>query len=330
MALLSKAVKHRKKWYSEERKAPIMCDEVQHGEITVLDAENPMKAAAGERLYPIGEVARLIGVSPGLLRLWEKEKLILPQRTSGGHRFYTGEDLQRLRRIAHLRRVEQLNTAAIRREIGLAERSPSEASCNGEHPGPRLRAARHAQGLSLAAVADRTGLSTSFLSALERGQVSISLGNLFKLADVYGTTVPGLNAEYQRRDRKMLHPDERPSFLANHGLVRIEDLITRSGALEAQRIEIQPGGGSEGSYSHPGEEFIYLLSGQLAFWLDETEHYLLQAGDSLYFPSTQLHQWRNESNAPAVALWINVPVVEKPAHSRQKRRIARRRSRSRP
>ena len=297
----------------------------------MLDTENATKTAAHERLYPIGEAARLIGVSPGLLRLWEREGLILPRRTPGGHRFYTGEDLLRLRRIAHLRRVEQLNTAAIRREIGQVEKPLApEAPCNGEQPGPRLRAARRAQGLSLATVARHTGLSTSFLSAVERGQASISLGNLFKLADVYGTTVPALSVEYQHQDRKMLRPDERPLFLASHGLVRIEDLITRPGALEAQRIEIQPGGGSEGSYSHPGEEFIYLLSGQLAFWIDETEYYLLQEGDSLYFLSTQLHQWRNEGSVPAIALWINVPVVEQAADSLQQRRPARQRSRTLP
>jgi transcriptional regulator with XRE-family HTH domain len=308
-----------------------MCRKGKDGKIISVDTKNTMNVAENEMLYPIGEVARIVGVSPGLLRLWEREGLIQPRRTSGGHRFYTGEDLQRLRYIAHLRQVEQLNIAAIRREIGPVKKPlPPEMPCNGEHPGPRLRAARHAQGLSLAAVAKRTGLSTSFLSAVERGQVSISLGNLFKLADVYGTTVPGLNVEYQHRDRKMLHPDERPRFLANHGLVRIEDLITRPGALEAQRIEIQPGGGSEGSYAHPGEEFIYLLSGQLAFWIDETEHYVLQEGDSLYFPSTQLHQWRNEGAAPAVALWINVPVVEKPTASHHTRHPARQRSRMLP
>src|SRR5205807_4064728 len=73
------------------------------------------EAGGSELLYPIGEVARLTGVSQGLLRLWEREGLISPQRTSGGHRFYTSEDLMRLRHIAHLRRVERLNT-----EIGRA------------------------------------------------------------------------------------------------------------------------------------------------------------------------------------------------------------------
>jgi DNA-binding transcriptional MerR regulator/quercetin dioxygenase-like cupin family protein len=265
-------------------------------------------------LYPIREAARLTGVSPGLLRLWEREGLITPQRTAGGHRFYSDEDILRLRRITHLRRIERLNTAAIRRELGPAEKPlPPDASSNGSNAGPRLRAARLARGLSLAAAARCTGLSTSFLSAVERGQTSISLGNLFKLADAYGTTVPGLNAEYRSQERKMLRPDERPRFIANHGLVLIEDLITRPGALEAQRIEIQPGGGSEEPYSHSGEEFIYLLSGELVFWIDEKEKYLLKAGDSLYFLSTQIHHWRNESDAPTTALWINVPVVESPA-----------------
>jgi transcriptional regulator with XRE-family HTH domain len=185
-----------------------------------------------------------------------------------------------------------------------------------------LRALRTGQDLSLAEVAERTGLSTSFLSAVERGLSSISVGNLFKLADAYGTTVPGLNPEYQREQRTMLRPADRPRFVAEHGLILIEDLITRPGALEAQRIEIQPGGGSEEPYSHPGEEFIYIISGQLAFWIDENEQYNLQAGDSLYLFSTQLHHWRNESEKPTTVLWINVPVVEVSSANHAKQRGA--------
>jgi len=264
-----------------------------------------------ERLYPIGEVARLIGVSHGLLRLWEREGLIYPQRTQGGHRFYTPDDLARLRHIAHLRRVDRLNTAAIRREIGAAEKtSPIENNEQDPGLGLRLRALRTNRRLSLAEVADRTGLSTSFLSAVERGQSSISLGNLFKLADAYGTTVPALNPAYRRQQRSMLHPEDRPRFVASHGLVLIEDLITRPGALEAQRIEIQRGGGSEETYAHPGEEFVYIISGELAFWIDEIEQYHLRPGDSLYLLSTRPHRWRNESSSPTTVLWINVPVVD--------------------
>jgi DNA-binding transcriptional MerR regulator/quercetin dioxygenase-like cupin family protein len=279
-----------------------------------VNGEHEERAAANQALYPIGEMARLLGVSRSLLRLWEREGLIRPLRTAGGHRFYTDEDVLRLRRIAHLRRVDHLNTAAIRREIGHEEQTASPEP-HGSRPdlGQRLRALRTSLGLSLTVVAERCGLSTSFLSAVERGQASISLANLFKLADAYGTTVPGLRAEYQDHQRKVVRPDERPRFVDQLGLVVIEDLITRPGALEAQQIEILPGGGSEEAYAHPGEEFIYMLSGQLEFWIDESEHYSLQAGDSLSLASTQLHRWRNEGTTPALVLWINVPVVEQAA-----------------
>ena len=123
----------------------------------------------------------------------------------------------------------------------------------------------------------------------------------------------------------MLHPGDRPRFVAEHGLVVIEDLITRRGALEAQRIEIQPGGGSEEPYAHPGEEFIYVLAGQLAFWIDEREHYCLQAGDALCFFSTKLHRWRNDGDTPTTVLWINVPVVDTSAANPQGRYTARQR-----
>jgi transcriptional regulator with XRE-family HTH domain len=259
-----------------------------------------------------------------MLRLWERERLITPKRTPGGHRLYSSSDLMRLRQIAHLRRVDRLNMAAIRRELGEADgaaiapgpNTPSEL-------GQRLRALRTERQWSLMAVAEKSGLSVSFLSAVERGQSSISVASLFKLADAYGTTVPGLSPDYQSHHRSVLHPRERPRYVAGRGLVVIEDLIASPGALEAQRIEIQPGGGSEEGYAHPGEEFVYILTGQLTFWIDESEHYELKTGDSLYFRSTRLHRWRNDGNAHTTVLWINVPVVERAPTGAAERGAAR-------
>jgi DNA-binding transcriptional MerR regulator/quercetin dioxygenase-like cupin family protein len=281
------------------------------GATTWLETGDGAAESAGNLLRSIGEVSRLTGISRGMLRLWERERLINPKRTPGGHRLYSSDDLQRLRQIAHLRRVDRLNMAAIRRELGAAEGAAMPPGTNTPSElGQRLRALRTERQWSLTEVAEKSGLSVSFLSAVERGQSSISVASLFKLADAYGTTVPGLSPDYQSHHRSLLHPRERPRYVADRGLVVIEDLIASPGALEAQRIEIQPGGGSEEGYAHPGEEFVYVLAGQLTFWIDEREHYELQAGDSLYFRSTRLHRWRNDSDTPTTVLWINVPVVE--------------------
>ena len=59
--------------------------------------------------------------------------------------------------------------------------------------------------------------------------------------------------------------------------------------------------------SHAGEEAIYVLSGELDVWLDEAEHYHVEAGDTLYFRSLQQHRWINQSSATTRLFWVNTP-----------------------
>lgn len=279
--------------------------------MTIPPGETANRGAPLVPFISIGEAADLLGVSRATLRIWEREQLISPHRTRGGHRLYTSEDVVRMREIARLRSNERLNSAAIRRELGPSE--PADDSSTKPEArtnlGRRLRTLRKERGWSLAEVAERSGLSISFLSSLERGTASTSVGNLFKLADAYGTTVPGLGMERIPAARSILHPSDRPRYVAGSGSVVIEDLIAAPGALEAQRIEILPGGGSGGAYTHPGEEFIYVLNGCLVFLIEE-EHYRLAEGDSLFFRSERSHRWWNDGEIAATVLWMNVPLVD--------------------
>jgi DNA-binding transcriptional MerR regulator/quercetin dioxygenase-like cupin family protein len=258
--------------------------------------------------YAIGEVARLAQLSQAMIRRLEAEGLVQPQRSGGGHRLYTETDVERLRHASHLWRVEGLNLAAIRREIG-ALPPPPQTSAPDHQLGHNLRAARQAQQRSLADVAAQTGLSVSFLSDVERGQSRISLGNLFKLAFAYGTTVPQLNAGCTEPPRPLTRPGDRPSYVANGGRVRIEDLNMAKGALEAQWFEVSPGGESEEAYAHPGEELVVVVSGQLAFWLAD-QPFQLGLGEALHFQGTVSHRWRNDGEQTAIAIWINVPLAD--------------------
>jgi len=62
-------------------------------------------------LYPIGIVAELLNVHPETVRVWERYGVIQPQRRNG-KRFYSDNDLRRLRFIQKLRE-EGLNKAAV-------------------------------------------------------------------------------------------------------------------------------------------------------------------------------------------------------------------------
>ena len=89
--------------------------------------------------------------------------------------------------------------------------------------------------------------------------------------------------------------------------VRIDNLAPGAKFLEPQLFTVAPGSGSGGSYTHEGEEFLYMLEGTLEIWLDDNEHYRLGPGDSLCFPSTRSHRWRNPGKKPARVIWVNTP-----------------------
>jgi DNA-binding transcriptional MerR regulator len=268
-------------------------------------------------MYRIGDAARSVGISPATLRLWERQGLIRPARTRGGNRWYGEEELALLRQIQHLRQVEHLSpraSARLIRQQSEGRLPPPTANGTGTQNGSgaapdvgaRLRAQRHRAGLTLRTVAEQTGMSVSFLSAVERGVTGLSIARLHALVKLYGITVQELLMD-RRTDGRLVRADARPRFPTSNAGIQIEQLALGSTAMEPHYYLVQPGAGSDGSYDHAGEELVFILSGRLEVWLDEREHYEMEAGDSLYFPSTLPHRWLNPGPVQTTLLWINTP-----------------------
>jgi DNA-binding transcriptional MerR regulator len=248
--------------------------------------------------YRIGQVAQRIGVSPSALRLWERQGLVRPSRSAGRYRLYSDADVARLARVARMRH-DRVNAPGIRLLLDPAVRQGSARS------GERLRAMRHARGLSLRDAARAAGLSMSFVSAVERGTVGASVSSLQRLTRAYGATLLALFAA-QPESGGIVHPAERPVLHIGDG-VRIEQLARGAEQLEPQLFVLAPGASSDGSYSHEGEEFLYVLTGALSLWIGDDEPSHLRAGDALAFPSSLPHRWRNDASGETQLLWINTP-----------------------
>src|SRR5215472_7463222 len=142
-----------------------------------------------EPYLKIGDVARQVGVSPSVIRSWESLGLAHPRRTESKYRLYTPEDVRLLKRARFLRKVRGLNAVAIvqllKREGKVKPAADGKPGAIGAH----LRQLRTRRGLSLAQVAENVGISVGFLSALERSQMSGSVGTLRKLARFYKTNI---------------------------------------------------------------------------------------------------------------------------------------------
>jgi len=72
-----------------------------------------MKPAGPRPYLKIGDVARLVGVSPSVIRSWESLGVTHPHRTVSKYRLYTPEDVKLLKRARFLRKVRGLNAPAI-------------------------------------------------------------------------------------------------------------------------------------------------------------------------------------------------------------------------
>lgn len=259
---------------------------------------------AGARRYRIGEVARQVGVSTSALRLWERQGLVGPGRSTGRYRLYTEDDLDLLRQVRGMRR-ERVSAPGIRRLLspGLSD---TARDVKQHAQGARLRAMRNAHGLSLRAASVASGLSTSFISALERNASSASVAALQRLTSTYGATLLDLFAPAGPVGR-LVRPAQRPILELGGPGVRIEQLAAGSTQLEPQLFVLDPGATSDGAYTHGGEEFLFVLEGSLTVWVGEEERYPLGEGDALSFPSTLPHRWRNDASRETRLLWINTP-----------------------
>lgn len=257
-------------------------------------------------MYRIGEAARRVGVSPSALRLWERQGLVRPSRSDGRYRVYSDADVAHLRSVRRLRQVDRLNAPGIRRVLRdtVAAGADAERRVNGRP----LRRLREQHGLSLRQVSDRTDLSISFLSALERGVTGASIAALQRVTAAYGTTMLEVFGPPRSAGDRLVRAGDRPALRIGTDDVRIEQLARGAAQLEPQLFTLSAGASSNGSYAHDGEEFLYLLSGALTVWVGEEDTYALTvAGDALCFPSTLPHRWRNDAKGETRLLWINTP-----------------------
>jgi DNA-binding transcriptional MerR regulator/quercetin dioxygenase-like cupin family protein len=257
-------------------------------------------------LLTVGETSRILGVSPSTLRLWENVGLISPARSNGRYRLYSPELLEVLKRIKYLRDVKLLNLPSIRQMLG--KTAVRHVGSNGSSPtdlGRKLRVLRKKRGLGVVEAARQAKISAGFLSAIELSRANPSVATLQRLAATYGTTVLAFY-DLPKHSNRLVRVRDRRAIQTQSG-VKIELLSMGARQLESMIFRVQPGAGSDGSYSHQGEEFIYMMSGTLELWLDELECHTLREGDSFWFESTVGHRWYNPSNEEAVLIWINTP-----------------------
>ncbi len=171
--------------------------------------------------------------------------------------------------------------------------------------GSKLREMREARGLSIRALARKSGLSANALSMIERGRSSPSVSTLYKVADALEVPITDMfrgqsdlgEIVYCKAAARTRVPFTRGVWEGLGG----ERFV---GRVEPFALTLDSGA-SSGPHAmiHSGHEFVLCLRGQLEYRL-ENETYLLEPGDSLLFSSQLKHRWRNPGPLVTDAVFV--------------------------
>jgi transcriptional regulator with XRE-family HTH domain len=170
--------------------------------------------------------------------------------------------------------------------------------------GLRIRALRKQQGLSLRALAERCGLSANAISRIERGENSPTVSSLHLLATALVVPITDFFQEDNGQAAVFVKRDQR--FHIQEGSVAMESLGIglRNQRLEPFLVTVEPWMGSfADSITHPGEEFVHCLEGEIEYCVGE-QLYRMEVGDSLLFEATQPHYFHNATGTSATILLI--------------------------
>ncbi len=178
--------------------------------------------------------------------------------------------------------------------------------------GRTIRSLRTQRGLTLEELAEKSGCTPGFISQLERHQAAPSITTLYAIAEVLGVKVTDFFPDVTN-PTKVVRQEERGTFKIEGSAIRYSLLTTKfpHGALQAFILNFSPAKQAlptDEYRAHLGEEFIYILDGELRIWIGDVFHDL-SAGDSIYFKSTAKHCLENRTNQPVVAISMITPSI---------------------
>jgi transcriptional regulator with XRE-family HTH domain len=176
--------------------------------------------------------------------------------------------------------------------------------------GKRLRAVRKEQGLTLVQLGQQVGLSASYLSQIERGETMPSLARLTTIASALDVEVRYFFEEDVTAPCVVrLDQGKRLSSTADV-IVELLSADPSDKKIQPYRLVCQPGASRDQPPTYPGEEFGFILKGQLTVTVGE-ETFVLKAGDSIHYETLQPHSWRNAGDEECVVVWaVSPPISE--------------------
>lgn len=180
--------------------------------------------------------------------------------------------------------------------------------------GAALKGFRTERGLTLAEVSERTGLPISTLSKIENEKMELTIDKLLRIslaleinvADLFGTPSVHFQSADGSKRRTISRAGEGKKVRSNSGEYEYQayDMLNKGMTPIVADITAKSMKEFGEFHRHQGEEYVYVLTGELALYTDSYTPAHLKEGDSIYFDSTMGHAYIAVGEAPCRILSI--------------------------
>jgi len=179
--------------------------------------------------------------------------------------------------------------------------------------GGKVKLLRLKRKMTQSDLASKINATASYVSQVERNLISPSIDSLMLLSSELQVE-PGYFFSLSRSDsyNNICHKSQhRPLIMANISWDAVKCYLLTTSTLNRRMqpiiVTIDPDSNFNGHFiNHKGDEFIYILKGELEMDLED-KSYTLREGDSIYLDSIMPSAWRNSGEVQVEAVWILSP-----------------------
>ncbi len=171
--------------------------------------------------------------------------------------------------------------------------------------GEKIKRLRHACNLTQGELADRCELTKGYISQIENDLTSPSIATLVDILAALGSSLKDFFSEDE--DEKIVYTDEE-YIEKQDGDVTVNWLIpnAQKNMMEPTKINLAPGAKTQEDVPHEGEEFGYVISGEIVLCLGKNK-FICKKGNSFYYKADKPHFITNQKKTEAVFIWVSTP-----------------------
>ncbi len=173
--------------------------------------------------------------------------------------------------------------------------------------GKKLKELRLQNDLTLSDLASRSELTKGFLSQVERNQTAPSIATLEDILEALGTN---LSEFFREEEETQIVFGVQDFFEDKQDDYTIEWVIpnAQKNQMEPILLTLAPHKSSQEMLAHQGEEFGYVLKGNVTL-VRGNKKYKLKAQETFYMDGTKSHYLYNHGSNEAKVLWVTTPPM---------------------